>query len=282
MEKIGLLLDSTTLTREDIRNKKNVKVVSLNVTIDGVDQPELSLSTAQIVEKLHTAKKLSTSQPSPGSFSEKYEEFYKEGYTHVLVVCISSAISGTYQSALIAKSLIDFPLTIEVRSPKVASFGIALGIPLLGDMIEKGKTFQEVLKRYETIYAEAAVMFTLSDLMHLFRGGRLGMVAAFLGTVLRIKPIVEMVNGKLVLTKKERTNLACFDYFMEKVKHYADKFQNVYVDIIQLNRPEWAEKLDVAIKERFPKISIHHTTYVSPVFFIHLGDQGFGLSIIGE
>lgn len=282
MEKIGILIDSTTLTRTDILSYPFVKVASLNVTIDGVDQTEVSISTEKIVEKIHTAKKMTTSQPAPGTILTKYEEFYKEGYTHVLVVTLSVPLSGTYQSAVMAKSLVDFALSIEVKAPQVASYGVALGVIELCKAVQKGIKFSDLLVRYELLYKDASVMFTLSDLMHLFRGGRLGIVSALIGSVLRIKPIVEMINGKLELTKKERTNQACFEFFMAKLDRYEKQYKHVMVDIIQLNRLEWGDKLESAIRERYPETAIHRTDYVSPVFFIHLGDQGFGLSIIGE
>lgn len=282
MEKIGILIDSTTITRTDILEYPFLKVASLNVTIDGIDQPEISISTEKIIEKLHTAKKMTTSQPAPGDILAKYEEFFKEGYTHVLVVTLSVPLSGTYQAALVAKSLMENPMTIEVRAPQVASYGVALGVKELCEIIKNNATFEEVLRRYESLYKDASVMFTLSDLLHLFKGGRLGIVSALIGTVLRIKPIVEMIEGRLELTKKERTNQACYEFFLEKLDRYEKQYKKVYVDIIELNRLEWADKLEQTIRERYPETSIHRTNYVSPVFFIHLGDQGFGLSIIGE
>jgi len=282
MEKIGLLIDSTTLTRPDILTKPYIKVVDLHVMIDGKDYLEKELSTEMIVKKIHETKKLSTSQPAPGVFLEKLEEFHQEGYTHVLIITLSAAISGTYQSALIAKSLIDYPMEVVVKSPEVASFGVCLGIPLLGEMIEAKKPFVKILSRYEALYKDAAVMFTLADLMHLFRGGRLNIVSALLGSILRIKPIVEMIKGKLVLVKKERTNLACLNFFMEKLKRYEETYEHVYVDVIHLNKQEWADKLIEEIKTKYPKTKIHVTDYVSPVFFVHLGDQGFGIAIMGE
>jgi len=282
MEKIGLLLDTTTLTRDDITNYPFVKVAPLGVSIDGVEYTEFDLNQEVMNHHLHTAKKLLTSQPSPGSFLSLYQEFFQEGYTHIIVICLSEKLSGTFQSALIAKTMIDFPLDISIHSPRVASFGVALGIPTLIQMIQDGASFEDVVKREQNLYQDAAVMFTLGDLMHLFRGGRLNRVSALIGTVLRIKPIIEMIDGKLELTKKERTNIACFDYFMSVIQTYVDKYKDVKVDFIELNRPEWAEKFLEVAKTRFPKIETHITRYVSPVFSVHLGDQGFGIAVVAE
>ncbi|MDD5292697.1 MAG: DegV family protein [Candidatus Izemoplasmatales bacterium] len=282
MEKVGLLIDSTTLTRSEIAEYEFVKSVPLIVTIDGVQYMESELTTESMYHHLHHARKMITSQPSPGAFLEMYETFQKEEYTHVLVVTLSEKISGTYQSALIAKSMFEGTMEISVHAPEVASFGVANGVMPLIEMIQSKAQFSKVVDRYYSLFEDAKVMFTLANLMHLFRGGRLSRIQALLGTVLRIKPIIEMIEGKLQLTKKERTNIACFDYFLSVIDAYQEKYQNVYLDIIQLQRSEWAEKIKNVVSERYPTIRIHMTDYVSPVFFVHLGDQGFGIALAGE
>jgi len=281
MEKIGLLIDTTSLTRNDIKQYDFIKVAPLGVTIDGKIFQEPDLSYADMMKYLSEGRKMMTSQPSPGEFLKLFEEYHLEGYTHVFVITLSEKISGTYQSAVIAKSMIEYPMEISVHAPKVASFGVALGIAILAKEIKNVMTFKALENRYEEVYSNAHVMFTLSNLMHLFRGGRLSKVAALLGTVLRIKPIVEMIDGKLQLTRKERTNIACYDIFMETVKKYVDQYKTVYLDIVQLNRPEWGDKLKEAVNEKYPNVIINMSAAVSPVFLVHLGDQGFGIAILG-
>jgi len=281
MEKIGLLIDTTSLTRKDILQYEFIKVAPLGVTVEGVLYQEPDLSYDDMMKHLSEGKKMMTSQPAPGEFLKLYDEYHQMGYTHVMVVTLSEKISGTYQSAVIAKSMVDYPMEISVHSPKVASFGVALGIAILAEDIKNGISFAALEEKYLKVYENAHVMFTLSNLMHLFRGGRLSKVAALLGTVLRIKPIVEMIDGKLQLTKKERTNLACFNIFMESIKEYVGKYDKVYIDIVQLNRPEWADKLKAEVNEKYPHVVINMSAAVSPVFLVHLGDQGFGIAILG-
>lgn len=281
MEKIGLLIDTTSLTREDILSYPFIKVAKLNVLIDGKTYTEPELSYDDMMKYLGEGKKMLTSQPSPGEFLKLFEEYYKEGYTDVLVITLSEKISGTYQSAAIAKSMNEYPLNISVKSPKVASFGVALGISILAKEIEKRISFAELESKYDEIYANAHVMFTLSNLMHLFRGGRLNRVLALIGTVLRIKPVVEMVEGKLQLTRKERTNNQCFDLFMSKIDEYVNLYPSVYLDIVQLNRIEWADKIRNEVESKYPNVSINMSNAVSPVFLVHLGDQGFGIALLG-
>lgn len=282
MEKIGLLIDSTTLTRKELNDFNFIKTAYLKVIIDNKEYEENELSSEEMEKYVSGSHKMLTSQPAPQSFVDLYQEFAKEGYTHVMVVCLSEKISGTYQSALIAKTLVeDSNLEISIHSPKTASFGLANGISLIAKRIVAGASFKEVIDFYYEVFKEPLVTFTLGDLMHLFKGGRLSRVQALLGTVLRIKPIIEMVDGKLELVKKTRTNNACLDFFIEKIDYYANKYSNVSIDIIHLNNEEWAEKIDQYVKDKYPKMQINHTNYVSPVFYVHLGNKGFGIAIVG-
>ncbi|MCK7470755.1 MAG: DegV family protein [Desulfomicrobium escambiense] len=254
MQKIGLLIDSTTLTRNDILSHPCVKVAPLNVMIDGVEHRETDITEAQMMEHLHTAKKMTTSQPAPGEFLRLYEEYQREGYTHVLVVLISDKISGTAQSAVIAKGMLEGSLEVEIYPTAVASYGVTNGVMALIADIEAKRTFDQVVARCKALFVDAKVMFTLSNLMNLFRGGRLNRVSALLGTVLRIKPVIEMIGGKLELTRKERTNIACYEHFMESVRAYRAIHRNVSVDVIAINRAEWGQKLTEAIGREFPDI----------------------------
>jgi DegV family protein with EDD domain len=282
MEKIGLLIDSTTHTREELKNYDFIKTAQLKVVIDNKEYRENELSREDMEKYLSGSHKMLTSQPAPVDFLELYKEFKEEGYTHVMVVVLSEKISGTYQSALIGKTLLeDNGMEISIHSPKTASFGIANGIEIIAEEIKKGNSFSEIIDLFYKVFQEPLVTFTLGNLLHLFKGGRLNRIQALFGVVLRIKPIIEMIEGKLELVTKTRTNKACYEIFIEKIKYYQEKYNNVHVDIIDINMPEWSEKIETYLKKEMPNIKIHRTDYVSPVFFVHLGNKGFGISVVG-
>lgn len=280
MEKIGLLIDSTSHTSNELNKYDFIKTVYLNVTIDGEEFLEKDLTKADMEANIERHAKMLTSQPAPGDFVEAFNEFESEGYTHIIVVVLSDKISGTFQSALLAKKMIESEINITVHSPNAASFGVANGLRLLAKDIENKLSYEKVLNRYYEIFKEPLIAFTLSNLKHLFKGGRLNRIQALIGTVLRIKPIVQMIDGKLKMVQKERTNIACQDFFLEKIDTYANKYKNIYLDIINLNMEKWGNKLKETVEEKYPNIKIHTTDYVSPVFYVHLGNKGFGISII--
>jgi DegV family protein with EDD domain len=280
MNKIGLLIDSTSHTREDLLKFDFVKSAYLKVIIDQEENLESDLTKKDMENYLSGNHKILTSQPAPMDFVNLYKKFEEEGYTHVLVAVLSEKISGTFQSALIGKTMMeDTPMEISIHSPETASFGLANGLVLVAEKIASGASFDEVLDFYYKVFQEPLVTFTLGNLMHLFKGGRLNRVQALLGQVLRVKPIVEMLDGKLELVKKTRTNNACFDFFVEKIEYYSNKYENLYIDIIDLNMEEWSQKIEDYVKANHGNIVINRTNYVSPVFYVHLGNKGFGIAI---
>lgn len=279
MNKIGLLIDSTSHTSQDLLGYEFVKSVYLKVIIDEKEYSEKELSKEQMETFIEGNHKMLTSQPAPTDFLDAYNEFFNEGYTHVFVVVLSDKISGTFQSALIAKSMFEHDMELSLHSPQVASFGVANGLRVLVKDIQSGLSFEEVSKRYYQIFEHGFVSFTLSNLKHLFKGGRLNRVQALIGTVLRIKPIVQMVDGKLKMVKKERTNIACQDHFLDIIREYSEKFEHVYLDIIHLNMEKWSDSLKTEVENRFKNVEIHTTDYVSPVFYVHLGNKGFGIAL---
>ena len=282
MEKIGLLIDSTTLTRDDLQDYDFIKVAQLQVQIDEKTYKENELSQKQMEEFLEEGKKFLTSQPSPNDFLELYKEYYDEGYTHIIAVLISHKLSGTYQSAMVAKSMIDFDIQIDIHSSLVASYGMALGVKKLAELIEKGNSYEDVNDKFNILFSEPLVSFTLGNLKNLLRSGRLNKVQAFVGKIMRIKPVIEMINGKLELVKKERTNAGCNKHFIEKIDYYYKKYKKVYLDIISINMNDLSNQLIEKVKEKYKGIEIHITNYLSPVFYSHLGNKGFGIAVMAE
>ena len=282
MEKIGLLMDSTSLTRDDLLEYGFIKMVQLKVDVDNHHYDEKDLTKEDMLGYIFEGKNLLTSQPSPAEFLHAYKEFFEEGYTHVITIVLSHKISGTYQSALIGKSMIDFDIEVDVHAPNTASFGVALGIKQIAESIAQGASFEALTTRYHALFKDPKVSFTLGDLMNLFRGGRLNRVQALLGKILRVKPVIEMIDGKLELVRKERTNIACMDFFMGLIDNYVSRYKKVYLDIININMPDWGAKLLEAVKEKYKQIDIYLTDYLSPVFYSHLGNKGFGIAIVAE
>ena len=204
MNKYAVVVDSTVYLTDVEFKKYNPTVVSLNV-VDGVESfRELDVNNDFVFDRQKEGSSFTTSQPSPGEFLENYERLIKEGYEKIYYIGLSSAISGTYQSANLAKNMLDNPEVVYTFDTLLAAFGATMVALKLFELIEEGKDSKEIEETIEQIIKNSNQLFTVENLFHLARGGRLSKTSATLGTVLRVKPIIKMIEGKLELVHKER------------------------------------------------------------------------------
>ena len=200
---IRIIVDSTADLLPQIKNR--VAVVPLTVHfgdeefVDGV-----TITGSQFYEKLETTAVLpTTSQATPYAFSAAFGQAVADG-EEVVAIVVSSALSGTYQSAVIAAE--DYPGQVHV----VDSRNIALGAAILTEyalqLVDAGCTAQEVVAKLEEARERIHLMAVVDTLEFLQRGGRLSKTAAIAGGILSIKPIIALVDGQIKVLAKGRGN----------------------------------------------------------------------------
>ena len=162
-----------------------------------------------------------TSQPSPQDFINAYTPFV-EANEPILSVHISSGLSGTYQSACLARS--HFPdATIEVVDSHQASLGLALILHLCVEKARSGLPFEAVVAHARELSKKVETYFSVDSLEYLQRGGRIGRAQAFLGTLMKIKPLLKLVEGAIHPVEKIRA---------------AERLLNRYVELIEKKAAE--------------------------------------------
>ena len=112
------------------------------------------------------------------------------------------------------------------------------------------------------------------------RGGRLSKLALTVGVLLRIKPIIGMVDGKLEVIHKVRTNTSIIDLFYNKIEEYSKKYKKIYLRVVNLKNNESIKILEEKIT-KFKNVIYTKTNHIGPVFTIHLGDNGYGITLVG-
>jgi DegV family protein with EDD domain len=122
----------------------------------------------------------------------------------------------------------------------------------------------------------------VENLVSLFRSGRLSKAKAAIGTVMRIKPLIQMVGGKLDLFKSARTHKKVIFEIIDRIKETTEGFQTIHVRILSKNSIEQAKLLEEEIKNVFKNVIITFNEYLGPVFSIHLGKKGYGVSWCSE
>lgn len=232
--------------------------------------------------KLRSGSLGSTAAANVEDFTQKMEEILKEG-KDILCLAFSSALSSTYQSAVIAAEELkeQYPeRTIEVVDTKSASMGQGLLVYLAGKERQKGKSLSEVKHFVEETIPYLCHFFTVDDLNHLKRGGRVSSAAAFVGTMLQMKPILHVDDeGRLIPIEKVRGRKA-------SIQTLAKKMGELCVDrsiafISHGDCEEDARYLADLIKEKYG-ISEIQIGYVGPVIGNHSGPGTLAFFFLGK
>lgn len=219
-----LFTDSCADLPNDLANDMGLKVVPLMVNIEGKSYlhyfDEREITTKKFYDLLREKKVPTTSQVNPQQFLDVWTPLLEEG-KDILYIGFSSALSGTYQSSEIARDELkdQFPeRKIVVIDSKCASMGQGLLVTYAYRLKKSGKAIDEVAQWVEENKLNLSHLFTVSDLNHLKRGGRLSYSKALLGTILRVKPLLHVSDaGKLVQTGMTRGRKGSLDALVDRM-----------------------------------------------------------------
>jgi DegV family protein with EDD domain len=278
MQKVNIVIDSTVYLPAETIKKEQLHVVSLNVLEGDNSYKEVEINNDFVFKTLDSGKSLTTSQPSPNEFLEVYEKLSKAGSEFIFVLCLSKGVSGTYQSAILAQKMFDKPELVYVFDTNNAAFGTELLTLELIKMRNKGVSKDEIIKTINDMIAKTSLYFTVENLHSLQKGGRLSKTQAFIGTLLKVKPIIKMIDGKLKLVHKERTFGKLYDYLMNEIANDAKENQTLNIRLLHINSVDANTVMKEKIKTAYPNARISETNYIGPVFSIHIGDKGFGVT----
>lgn len=284
---IVILTDSTCdLPLSYIRDNK-IEFLGLTVLIDNkevLDNLGKTLTYEDFYQYLRTGKTISTSQVNTHSFTEMFLKHIKNGDS-IIYIGLSSALSGTHNSARIAKAevLENHPMAdISIIDTLSVSSGLGLLVHYASQMNKAGKSKKEIVNWIETNKLRVAHLFTVDDLEHLKRGGRLSSTSAFVGSLLNIKPLL-FVNdaGKLVPYDKARGRKKAMHNLVDTLKEHIQSSEDQTIFISHGDCLEEAKQLESWIREKLPVkdviISMVGTTVGS-----HSGPGTLALFFLGD
>ncbi|MBU6081474.1 DegV family protein [Allobacillus halotolerans] len=275
--KTAVLTDSTAYIPDHLIEEKNIYVAPLSVTFGQDTYREFyDITTEEFYEKVKAEKDLpKTSQPSVSEFTTKYEEIAKE-HDAVISVHLSSGISGTYQAAVSAGSMIEgvdvYPFDSEISA-------LAQGFYVLraADLAAEGKTPEEILQELRTMKENMNAYFMVDDLSHLARGGRLTGAQAMIGSLLQVKPLLYFKDKQIVPFEKIRTSKKAFKRMENLLKETADDAEEVKAAIIHAQREDTAKRWRDELSEKYPNVEFE-ISYFGPVIGTHLGEGAIGIT----
>lgn len=202
-----LFADSCSDITLDDLDARNIDMLPLTITIDDKEYlDQLEISSEEVLDAISSGKRPLTSQANPENFVEAFKPYVENG-EDIIYIAFSSELSGTYNSAVIARDelLESYPeANITVIDTKSASYGLGMIVEDASDDIKNGKTKDEVIQNIEKNVQNIIHLFTVNDLDYLAKGGRLSKGQAFLGGLLNIKPLLHVEDGKLVPLEKHR------------------------------------------------------------------------------
>ena len=198
--KTRIITDSSA----DLMNKEKERVtfVPLTISFDGEEYKDgVTIDHKTFYKKLMESDVLpTTSQATPFNFAEKFKEVEEAGESAV-VITISSKLSGTYQSAMIAAE--DFE-NIYVVDGDSAAVGGGILVEYALQLVDQGLEAREIAEKLEKVKEKVVVVALVDTLEYLKKGGRISSAVAFAGTVLNIKPVISLTNGTINILGKAR------------------------------------------------------------------------------
>jgi DegV family protein with EDD domain len=276
----ALVTDSTSDLPDDLVRQHQIYIAPLHIMwgrdhfIDGVD-----ITPAQFYDRLAKEDQLPTSsQPSPQEFAEIFERAVKEtGAPGILTLTISADLSGTYSSAVAAASMVDFP--VEVVDLRTASIATGLSVLKLAQVRDAGMPLQEALALAQSFASRTQLIFSVDTLEYLHKGGRIGGARRLLGTALNIKPVLQVIDGRVEPRESVRTRKRVLSRMVEIFEAEVDSSKPLNLGILHANAPQDAEALRTALLEHCsPELLV--TTQISAVISVHTGPGAVGFAIL--
>lgn len=277
--KVGLVIDSTFGLSKKYVKDNHISVVPLKVLIDDKEYIDGDINPEIVVQALREGKHVKTSQPTPELFIKAYEEQLKM-YESVLCLTISKTLSGTVNSAKLGQTIMDHPNIRVVDSETTINGGLYLSEKMI-DFLNQGKSIEEALNYLEEIKSQGSLIFTVDNLQTLVKNGRIGKVSAFIGNVLKIKPILRFRKGVLDLEHKARGIKNVMNYLLEEVKKMLN-FGDVTVYIAFVDRSKEAKELEHELFQLGDRVHTKLTGVISPVVSAHVGLGGLGIYLTNE
>lgn len=274
---IRILVDSAS----DIayNNSENILVVPLSVHINNRDYIDgIELNQNQFYELLTTSADFpKTSQPSPQAFVDAFKQIQPED--ELICIQLSSGVSGTYQSACLAKNIVDND-NIYIVDSLTGAYGIKLMVLEAQRMISQGKTAVEIVERLEEMKKHICVYLSVDTLDYLYKGGRLDKTSAIIGNIAKLKPLICVTREGTIGVVSKSIGLN------RTVQSMIDLISDIEIDTdypfytIHTCGEKNVTKLEQKLTEA--GITIAEREQLGPVVGSHVGPETFGFIFVGK
>jgi len=284
--RIGLVTDSTCDLSPVLLKELGIEMVPLtiNFTEDEIYKDIIDISHQDFFQKLLKVEKLpTTSQPAIGWFVEKYQDMAKE-YDAIISIHLSSKLSGTCESALMAAEQVN-GVQIEVIDSTSASFGIGFQVLLAKRLIEEGMGINNIVKYIKDAQKNSEIFFTVNDLTYLQKGGRIGKAQAFLGSVLNFYPILNLHggDGEILPLEKIRGKKKIVKHLVNLVLDELKGVEKATLGFVHASEMEHYNQFKSNLIEQLKEKEIDFIemeSWISAVIGCHVGPSVYGIVLL--
>lgn len=279
MNKVIIMSDSTCDLSQAIIDEHNIKLIPLYVSFnEETYEDRVNITTKKLYELVDEKGILpKTSAPSTGVFHEFFKPYIDKGYD-IVYIGISSKLSSTIQSAIIAAREFE-----EGRIQIVDSMNLSTGIGLLVLKAVKfaatGDSALTIAEKVNKIIPKIETAFVIDTMEYLYKGGRCSGIANFVGTMLKIKPIIHVVDGGMIVGAKPRGRKKAYELLLDKIYADKNKLDPDFVMVTHSLNYEAAKYLKDEINKKLNITNLYETT-AGCVISSHCGRGTIGILYI--
>lgn len=275
---VRIVTDSTSDIPPHLAQQLGIAVVPLSVIFgEDVYKENIDISPDLFYDKLVRSKELpTTSAPSVGDFLATYREVLKET-DEIVSIHLSSKLSATYNNACqAAAQLADEGARIDVVDSQVVSLGMLFMARAASAAAAAGESVDAIKQKIEGMIPRMHIYVLLDTLEYVRRGGRIGRARAFIGTMMRVKPILSISDGEVHPEERVRTRAHALDRMFQ----VATSFQNIEeIGVAYSTNGQEAEAMKLRLEEALPGTKVQMTR-LGPVIGVHGGPGVLGIGIL--
>jgi len=274
---VKIITDTLSDITGDLAGELGITVVPLYVRFgEEIYRDRVEITTEEFYRRLIIEPTLpSTTQPTPNDFTEVYKNLAKET-DEILVIVVSSKLSGTYQSAMQAKDTFEGKCRIEIIDSLSVAMGQGLIVIAAAKAVKAGANLDEVADMARRAVSRSHLIAYFDTLKYLAKGGRIGKASNLLGSVLSVKPILTIRDGEMAPLTRVRSLNAGLDYMY----NVAAGFSNIEgLAVEHGTTPDDADKLVERLGSIYPKERIYRAV-ISPVVGTYAGPNALALTFL--
>lgn len=282
MEKVAIITDSCSDIKKEYRELYDIHILPIQIQYDGKCYRDGIDITSKDIYAIQDEKLIKTSSPVGEDLFSLLDQLKENGYTHLIGLFLSGGISGTSNQMRLFCQTYD-GLTCHVVDSQSASVGLGIIAIALAKYREEGKSFEELVRIADELCHQNYAYFSIDDLNYLQKGGRIGKASAFLGTTLKIKPILsfEKEKGEIYVPSKVRGSKKVKSKLIDLIENQVKEnpHQKFALAIADADNLEERNELEKMLKEHFPQLTYIIDGHVGAALSCYLGSGLLGVAI---